>query len=301
MSLLSFFRKRSPGRPDAQQRRDAAPIPSVSVSISFPDLESVVGTTTWARENLQALAEENGFGGDGFGEFDATLRIDVPGAPSSQTVCLVVDGRPIGSLPFQRSQTPGGSPHIGSTVRVQVFTTILENKGFRAEAWVWLGQGKPEWEWSEDHRPPLSLREKAVANQKDTEEMVRDGLSDTSDPERARSFRAGLTPAGRHYLELVEPIKQLKREGRLDEALMLCMDAVEAAENEAAAEPFPSDPAPWYTEQAAIILRKMKRKDEEIEVLQRWFLHLDPEANHPTSYETLRKRLDKLQDPSRKS
>lgn len=36
---------------------------------------------------------------------------------------------------------------------------------------------------------------------------------------------------GVHYLETAEPIKQLKREGCPDEALALCMQSVQVAEN----------------------------------------------------------------------
>ncbi len=38
---------------------------------------------------------------------------------------------------------------------------------------------------------------------------------------------------GVHYLELVEPIKQLKREGKLKEVLVLCYKAIKAAERDA--------------------------------------------------------------------
>lgn len=71
---------------------------------------------------------------------------------------------------------------------------------------------------------------------------------------------------GVHYLELVEPIKQLKREDRLEEALVLCYKAIEAAEGAAGMR----EPAPWYTEQAAIVHRKLRQRDEEIAVLKRW-------------------------------
>lgn len=46
--------------------------------------------------------------------------------------------------------------------------------------------------------------------------MVREALQGGG--ERATRFKRGMVD-GVHYLELVEPIKQLKREGRLEEAL----------------------------------------------------------------------------------
>lgn len=77
---------------------------------------------------------------------------------------------------------------------------------------------------------------------------------------------------GVHYLELVEPIKQLKREGRLEEALQLCYQAIQGAENDRGRQ----EPAPAYTIDAAIIHRKLKQRDEEIAVLQRWIDHCPP-------------------------
>lgn len=71
---------------------------------------------------------------------------------------------------------------------------------------------------------------------------------------------------GVHYLELVEPIKQLKRDGRPEEALVLCYKAIEAAEHGRDGR----EPAPAYTGHAAIIRRKLGQKDEEIAVLKRW-------------------------------
>ena len=71
---------------------------------------------------------------------------------------------------------------------------------------------------------------------------------------------------GVHYLELLEPIKQLKREGRLEEALSLCYQAIAGAENDRDGR----EPAPAYTLEAAIIHRKLGQRKEEIAVLKRW-------------------------------
>ncbi|GAB3661158.1 hypothetical protein [Glycomyces tarimensis] len=66
-----------------------------------------------------------------------------------------------------------------------------------------------------------------------------------------------------------EPIKQLKREGRLREALVLCYRAIEGAEQSAEGR----EPAPAYTEHAAIIHRKLGEHDLEVAVLQCWLDH----------------------------
>lgn len=93
-----------------------------------------------------------------------------------------------------------------------------------------------------------------------------------------------------HYLETVEPIKQLKREGRLDEALVLCYGAIAAAEHARDGR----EPAPWYTEQAAIIHRKLGQRAEEEAVLRRWLSSCPPDRK---SGSRIQRRLDSLVKP----
>ena len=111
---------------------------------------------------------------------------------------------------------------------------------------------------------------KAGANQADRSDMVREALAGGG--ARAAQFTAGMVN-GVHYLELVEPIKQLKREGRFEDALVLCYAAIEGAEGDRNGR----EPAPAYTEHAAIVLRKLGRRDEEILVLKRWLALCPPQ------------------------
>lgn len=167
--------------------------------------------------------------------------------------------------------------------QVQIFTELLP-EGLRAEAWAWLGTGNSQWQWSEANRPPLSSGAKAAAHQDGIDRMVADALANGG--ARADSFKQGMVN-GVHYLQLVEPIKHLKREGRLDEALTLCYAAIQGAE----ANREGREPAPWYTEQAAIIHRKLGQRDQEIAVLQRWVVCCPPERREGSR---IRERLDKL-------
>lgn len=75
-----------------------------------------------------------------------------------------------------------------------------------------------------------------------------------------------VTVRGRPYVEWVEPVEQLKREGKHDEALMLLLECIEAAEHDRHGY----FPAPWYTWQAAIIYRRQKNYGAEVRVLERW-------------------------------
>lgn len=89
------------------------------------------------------------------------------------------------------------------------------------------------------------------------------------------------------YLTLLEPIKQAKREGRLDDALELCYRAIDSAERDRNGR----EPAPWYTEQAAIIHRKQGDHDKEVAVLQRWMAMCPPERRVGSK---IQERLTKL-------
>lgn len=73
---------------------------------------------------------------------------------------------------------------------------------------------------------------------------------------------------GRHFGAWSEPIKQLKRDNRLDEALELLLEVIDVVER-------PENcsrgcPAPGWTEQAAIVYRKQKDHASEVAILQRW-------------------------------
>ena len=89
------------------------------------------------------------------------------------------------------------------------------------------------------------------------------------------------------YLTLIEPIKQAKREERLDDALELCYRAIDSAERDRNGR----EPAPWYTEQAAIIHRKQGDHDKEVAVLQRWMVICPPERRAGSKIATRLSRL----------
>ncbi len=73
---------------------------------------------------------------------------------------------------------------------------------------------------------------------------------------------------GRDFVEWVERIRQLRRDRNDDEALVLLMECIEAAERDAKANGW--QPPSWYTEQAAIILRKQGNLAGEVALLERF-------------------------------
>jgi hypothetical protein len=249
-----------------------------------PDLVKLSGTTTFAKEAITALAARHGAERGGYLEMGATLQREPDNQADPNAVAVYAEGDRIGYLPGYVASLVDLSAEGARPVHVQIFTEVLQ-EGLRAEGWAWLAKGPPEWEWSLDNRPPMSSQAKAEAQQDAVTEMVADALGGGG--ARAKEFRAGLVE-GVHYLQLIEPIKQLKREERLDEALTLCYAAITGAE--AAREG--REPAPWYTEQAAIIHRKLGQKNQEIKVLERWLKVCPPDRRDGSS---IAARLGKLQ------
>ena len=141
--------------------------------------------------------------------------------------------------------------------------------------------------WPHDAANPaaVTVEEQRAEAHASATAMVRDALNG-EDPRRAEEFRRGLVD-GVHYLETIEPIKQRKREGKLEDALALCYRAIEGAE----ADRDGREPAPWYTEQAAIIHRKRGERDQEVAVLRRWLDTCPPERRAGSK---IQERLDKL-------
>lgn len=227
------------------------------------------GTTTTCRDAILALAVRHGAGDAGYLELGGSLQRELKNPADPNAVAVMVEGERVGYLPGYATAAADLSKTGSRAVRVQVFTEMVP-KGLRAEAWAWLGNRPPQWEWSATNRPPMSSKAKAKSSHEGSRKMVREALAGGG--VRAAELKRGMVN-GVHYLELVEPIKELKRENRLDEALELCYAAIQGAE----ASRDGREPAPFYTEQAAIILRKLGRRDDEVAVLQRWLKLCPPE------------------------
>lgn len=80
---------------------------------------------------------------------------------------------------------------------------------------------------------------------------------------------------GKYYTEYIEYIKKLKRKRKHDEAIKLLLELVCAVEREARVAEKLNRGTPWfiapgYYEQLAIIYRKEKQYDKEIEILERY-------------------------------
>jgi hypothetical protein len=266
VGLGSWLREAIGGKTPAPQVPPAGLAPeqprvTLTVSLESNSCLDVAGTTTFAADAVAALANRNGLGERGYFESTAQLQGDPKNPVDPQAVDVLVDGEKVGCLPSYVAKDL--SLPVGASHPVPYQLHIVRERRLLAKAYVWLGEGEPEWAHTRDNPPALTSRERINDSHAQKTTMVREALQE--DGNRAQQFRRGMVD-GVHYLELVEPIKQLKREGRLSEALVLCYKAIEAAEGDRGGR----EPAPWYTEQAAIVHRKLGQKDEEIAVLKRW-------------------------------
>ncbi|MGA9762020.1 MAG: hypothetical protein WBQ14_06335 [Gaiellaceae bacterium] len=99
---------------------------------------------------------------------------------------------------------------------------------------------------------------------------------------------------GRHFTEYVEDVKQLKREGRHNEAERLLFELVDATETESKVKQW--GVAPWYYEQLAIIYRKLGERQKEIEILERYQAQRHAPGVKPPE---LLRRLEKARELAR--
>lgn len=274
----------TPLEPAAPAEQAAGQPPfTIRISMGFNPCVELAGTTTFTKEAVAALADRKGLGERGYYEGQAQLQREPHNQVDPQAVAVLVDGEKVGNLPSYAAKNVALPTGISHPVTYQLH--VLREQKLLAKAYVWLGDGEPVWVHTRETPPALTSRERINSAHADRTEMVHEALQEGG--ERAAQFKRGMVD-GVHYLELIEPIKQLKREGRLEEALVLCYKAIEGAEGNAGR----GAPAPAYTEQAAIIHRKLSQKDEEIAVLKRWLARC-PKAHRAGS--RIGERLAKLE------
>lgn len=272
-----------PARPLADARRapqtpnrPARPRPTLTFTggISADGPVALTGTTTFGRDAINSLLARRAATPPVMLDLDAVLQREPTNQVDPNAVIVVVEGERIGYLPSYLAKSLDLPVGAGVPVPVRLFAATQDGRT-RAKAWAWLQTGLPAWPFDADNPPAITRDQERAAEHTGRRATVAEALAGGGT--RAEQFQAGMVN-GVHYLELVEPIKQLKRDGRLDEALELCMAAVTAAEGGRF-----EVPAPWYTEQAAIVLRKLGRIDDEIAVLERYLQHVPAKdrASHP--------------------
>lgn len=244
----------------------------------------MAGTTTAGADAAAALFGSRGMFTGGRVELAGQL-VPEPGNPvDPNAVAVHLEGDLVGYLPGYLAAQAAFAPGDVCACSVQLWGAPDRGR-LRVLGWVALGPGPVAWPHTDANPPAITITEQRAERAAATSAMVDEGLT-SADPARATQFRCGMV--GRyHYLETVEPIQKLKREGRLAEALDLCYGAIEAAEQDRHGR----EPAPWYTEQAAIIHRKRAERDEEVAVLERWLAVCPPEHRQGSK---IAQRLSKL-------
>lgn len=94
---------------------------------------------------------------------------------------------------------------------------------------------------------------------------------------------------GRHFLDYIPEVEELKRQRRYEDAAALLIRMVDAVEAEAAKEK--CGVAPWYYWHLAIVYRKLHRADLELAILERF-----ASQKHPRYGATIAKLLERLKD-----
>lgn len=288
MGIGSWFRRAiveepSPRKTTPEYDDTDQPKLALGITVHFHQCLEVSGTMTFAKDAVAALADRKGLSERGYYEASAQLQRD-PGNPvDPRAVSIFVEGEKVGCLPSYVARDL--SLPFGASEPARYQLHVLRDRKLLGKAYVWLGDGDPQWTHTAGNPPRLTSLERINSSHTEKSTMVREALEVGG--ERAQQIRKGLID-GVHYLELIEPIKQLKREGRLKEALILCYKAIEGAEMDSGDR----EPAPWYTEQAAIVHRKLGQKNEEAAVLKRW-LDRCPKARRAGS--NVAERLAKLQ------
>lgn len=251
-------------------------------------LAPVSGVTTFARSGVEAVLRKRNVNGTWYGELHGHLKRDPDNKVDPHAIDVVVDEKRIGCLPSHLASSLPLKRNRKERCAVQMFVREIGGKEIVA-AWVWFGRGNPKWEWSAKRFPPMTTNERSVHSHSQTKKMVGKALAEGG--HRAAEIRRGMVE-GVHYLEFHQPIQQLKREGRLEEALALCYQAIQGAENDKDGR----EPAPAYTLDAAIIHRKLGQREEEVRVLERWLRHCPKNRRKGSKVE---ERLTKLKAKNR--
>jgi len=115
----------------------------------------------------------------------------------------------------------------------------------------------------------------------------------------ALEHRAGEV-RGLFYVDWIPTLDKLRTEKKDDAALGILLECVDAAER--VARVIGREPAPGYTERAAVIYHRRKEYAAEIAIIERWEAACPPERRGPgATQERLAKRLARARDLAARS
>ena len=106
--------------------------------------------------------------------------------------------------------------------------------------------------------------------------MSGDEISDViASIQRHRDAEAAGWVHDRLFTEWIPVLNELRAQKNDEEGLALLLECIAAAERAAAITG--TEPAPAYTRRAAVILRRQRRLDDEIALIERWEAACPPE------------------------
>ncbi|ETW22188.1 hypothetical protein MGAST_21490 [Mycobacterium gastri 'Wayne'] len=261
------------GGPDPAATGQIADVSTEAKEVVFDDSERVEpAVLTSAAElvhekefeaNIRAVFAEAGVALGSAYETEAVLRemLGVPG--EFTTITAYVKGRPVGYV---------GALYADS-VRAVLRDPIHQEKAVAVRCRIYAAE-KPTWTARitlgpyEDVVAAVDDPQSAAEGRSVTDAMARlrrERLAEggvVADEQRVRLVR------GRDFGEWVEPIRELRRTGCDAEAFELLMECIDAAECHSRGQGWV--PPTWYTEQAAIILRKRGDLAGEVALLERF-------------------------------
>lgn len=233
------------------------------VSVTLPAAVEL-SYETECRDAISAVFADAGAAMGTALETEAVLREFQPPGKRYHLVAVYVGGRLIGyvsgGLYLDQVRAVLHTPTLASraaVVRCRIYATDTPKWSVRAT----LGPYESVVASLEDTQSAAEGR----ANQSVMAELRRERLDAGGQEALAQSRRL---VRGRDFGEWVEPIKQLRRDGQDQAALELLMECIRAAERDATANGWPLPT--WYTEQAAIILRKRGDHAGEVAILERY-------------------------------
>ncbi|WP_404464262.1 hypothetical protein LG274_10065 [Micrococcus antarcticus] len=234
----------------------------------------LAGTTTWAREDVARLVRRYGIAAGRHVQTEATLKSahrNEPEAFRTLPIVALIDGLTVGALWSEHAQEMqfGREEVITVPAQLHVLASSADGTSFKTRAFVWLGSTKPEWTYTASNpMPPSQPPTEPRRSPPSVSHLL------TPDASLTRAIARGKV-TGYGPQELIEPIRELKRQQRYREALVLIYTAIGQEEDRARADG--STPAPGFTEQAAIVHRKLKERTEEVSVLRRFLDHVPAE------------------------
>lgn len=130
----------------------------------------------------------------------------------------------------------------------------------------------------------MGLLDRIFGRARNYENEAREEYSSPNlDTDRRRAQDAG-SFQGKHFTEWAAEVDRLRVEGKLDESLSLALRCIEATERQDAIDG--NGAAPGYYHDAALVFRKQKRYEEEVQVLERY---LARSGRHPGFEDRMRK------------